>query len=628
MKYRPEIDGLRAVAVVPVILFHAGYGLFNGGYVGVDVFFVISGYLITSIILKDIAKNRFSILNFYERRARRILPALVFTIILFSLLAWLTYTPSAMKSVFQQLVSNSVFLSNVHYTLSWGYFDSWKLPPIFLNTWSLAVEEQFYFFIPLIMYFLRKKLLVTIITFLILIICSLGWSIFSSKAFPIANYYLLSSRFWELGAGTLLAYFMYYKPLIVDQIREFSGQYHNYIFIFLLVLLFVAYGDNTPYPSVWTVPAIILTCLIILCIVEKDIAGKILAQPFLVYVGKLSYPLYLLHFPAIIFFQELLVPAVSKKTVILLALLSTAALAVFVYHYVEVGFRSRKFFKTGKSMLMFSFITLILVCSFGILGHLGKIHSRSLLMNPELTHLTKQPLLPAGVSLTDCAGRSSEAKCTLIEEKSRQDTRRFVVVGDSFAANIVSPIWLYLKNVPNVTLGARITFSCSFMPSGLSKWNDECGKARTILEKTTLKEVTDVIFHIDFIGYLNERSEEYIKTELDSLTSMFNILIKSGIRVHVVAHRDVFNFEPTRAFVFPWLAKFLHEKDVPMELFEYYNIWRLAGLNVYTQNSDFSKKDIHKFYSDSGHLSQEGSIKFLELTEIFKSKSFLNEGYN
>ena len=158
MKYRPEIDGLRALAVVPVILFHAGFELFSGGFVGVDVFFVISGYLITTILIDDLENNRFSIGKFYERRARRILPALVFVLSTITLVAWLFMLPQDFRKVLQQLVSNGVFLSNVHYTLTWGYFEGWTLPPLFLNTWSLAVEEQFYVIIPLMILTFRKKI--------------------------------------------------------------------------------------------------------------------------------------------------------------------------------------------------------------------------------------------------------------------------------------------------------------------------------------------------------------------------------------------------------------------------------------------------------------------------------------
>lgn len=149
MNYRPEIDGLRALAVVPVILFHAGFELFSGGFVGVDVFFVISGYLITTILIEDIENNRFSIVNFYKRRARRILPALFFVMLVCILFAWMWMAPSQMRDFSQSLVAVSLFASNILFWRKSGYFDADADEKPLLHTWSLAVEEQYYVLFPI-----------------------------------------------------------------------------------------------------------------------------------------------------------------------------------------------------------------------------------------------------------------------------------------------------------------------------------------------------------------------------------------------------------------------------------------------------------------------------------------------
>jgi peptidoglycan/LPS O-acetylase OafA/YrhL len=149
MKYRAEIDGLRALAVLPVILFHAGFEWFSGGFVGVDVFFVISGYLITTIIISEMAEDKFSIVNFYERRARRILPALFFVMAVCLPFAWLWLAPNDLKDFGQSLVAVSTFSSNILFWLESGYFDTAaELKPL-LHTWSLAVEEQYYILFPI-----------------------------------------------------------------------------------------------------------------------------------------------------------------------------------------------------------------------------------------------------------------------------------------------------------------------------------------------------------------------------------------------------------------------------------------------------------------------------------------------
>ena len=149
MKYRAEIDGLRALAVIPVILYHAGFKLFSGGYVGVDVFFVISGYLITTIILAELEAGTFSLIHFYERRARRILPALFVVMFVCLPFAWFWLLPDAMKQFSESLVAVSTFASNILFWRTSGYFDTaTELKPL-IHTWSLAVEEQYYVLFPL-----------------------------------------------------------------------------------------------------------------------------------------------------------------------------------------------------------------------------------------------------------------------------------------------------------------------------------------------------------------------------------------------------------------------------------------------------------------------------------------------
>jgi peptidoglycan/LPS O-acetylase OafA/YrhL len=151
LQYRPEIDGLRALAVIPVILFHAGFNLFSGGFVGVDIFFVISGFLITSILISEINEEKFSLVRFYERRARRILPALFVMMLVCLPFSWLWLTPDDMKDFSQSLIAVSLFSSNFLFWQESGYFDTaTELKPL-IHTWSLAVEEQYYVFFPLVL---------------------------------------------------------------------------------------------------------------------------------------------------------------------------------------------------------------------------------------------------------------------------------------------------------------------------------------------------------------------------------------------------------------------------------------------------------------------------------------------
>lgn len=185
MQYRPEVDGLRAIAVIPVILFHAGFSAFSGGFVGVDVFLVISGYLITTIIYKEVTQGRFSMWRFYERRARRILPALFVVCLACIPFAWLWMMPSEFKNFSQSLVGVATFTSNILFWLESGYFaDPTELKPM-LHSWSLAVEEQFYIIYPpllLALYRFASKYLFIIIS--ISVLASLGLAQFASSFHP------------------------------------------------------------------------------------------------------------------------------------------------------------------------------------------------------------------------------------------------------------------------------------------------------------------------------------------------------------------------------------------------------------------------------------------------------------
>jgi len=169
-RYRPEIDGLRALAIIPVILFHAGFETFKGGFVGVDVFFVISGYLITGLILDEIKQGSFSIVRFYERRIRRILPALFFVCLVCIPFAWLWMLPSEFRDFSKSLAAVSLFVSNFYFWNKSGYFEAaTELKPL-LHTWSLAVEEQFYILFPLLLLLLYKRSTLTLLSVVIVII--------------------------------------------------------------------------------------------------------------------------------------------------------------------------------------------------------------------------------------------------------------------------------------------------------------------------------------------------------------------------------------------------------------------------------------------------------------------------
>ena len=292
--YRPEIDGLRALAVMPVLLFHAGFSLFSGGYVGVDIFFVISGYLITSIIQREITNKSFSIVNFYERRARRILPALLFISLLCIPFAYYWMLPFELKSFFDSLIAINLFSSNILFWQESDYFSAAaELKPL-LHTWSLSVEEQFYVVFPLLLLLLsRFKYSILLVVVFTISFLSLLLSEYASAHHATANFYLLPTRFWELGFGALLAissqYWLNPKPMIA-QIGSIVG-------IIGITFSIFYFDSTTPFPGFWTLIPVLSTVLLIAFSKPDNMIGRLLGWKPLTAIGLISYSTYLWHQP-------------------------------------------------------------------------------------------------------------------------------------------------------------------------------------------------------------------------------------------------------------------------------------------------------------------------------------------
>ena len=311
--YRPEIDGLRALSIIPVVFFHAGYQLFSGGYIGVDIFFVISGYLITSIILKLQIKKQFSILNFYSRRAKRILPSLLLLIFLSLILSVYIVPPEELLVISKSALSSLLFFSNFFFTYNSGYFDlSSEYQPL-LHTWSLSIEEQFYILFPFFLIFLSKykfKILFAVILIIILLsIFFAQWSgnlqvnypyyeknfLFYSRS-EFSSFMMPFGRIWELFIGSAAAIFIMTKKKYISNFNKFQKNIFSLLGIILIFYAIFLFDNNTFYPSFYTLIPCIGTLILIFFADQKTIVGKILSYKILVKLGLISYSLYLIHF--------------------------------------------------------------------------------------------------------------------------------------------------------------------------------------------------------------------------------------------------------------------------------------------------------------------------------------------
>lgn len=366
MNYRAEIDGLRAVAVLPVILFHAGYSAFSGGFVGVDIFFVISGYLITSIILSEMEQGRFSIVNFYERRARRILPALFCVMAITLPFAWAWLIPSEFKDFSKSIVAVMAFASNILFWQTSGYFDSTVESKPLLHTWSLAVEEQYYVLFPIFLLFawrLGRRNLAALV--LLLVIASLMLAQFTTHAAPDASFYLLPTRGWELGIGALAAIYMGKNgQMTVSKVwSEFLGMVG---FVLIAASIFM-YDAQTPFPSVYTLAPTIGTALIILYCRKSTLVGWILTRKAMVGIGLVSYSAYLWHQPLFALARQRSAndPGLLTFTVLSLA---SIVLGYLSWRFVERPFRDRNSI-SQQQVFAFSAVGIAIFLCIGLAGY-------------------------------------------------------------------------------------------------------------------------------------------------------------------------------------------------------------------------------------------------------------------
>ena len=332
MKYRPDIDGLRAVAVAPVILFHAGVPGFAGGFVGVDVFFVISGFLITRVLLDDIADRRFSILAFYDRRLRRIAPALVAMLVAVGAAALFLMAPGAARDVQRSLISACLFASNLFFYSEGGYFASPSLGKPLLHTWSLSVEEQFYIAFPALLYLLRKSGRARIDFWLVCIaLASFGLSLWRGHVAPDEAFYLPYARTWELLLGSLLAN----RPPHTSSSRSAVSQALGIVGLALVVSA-ICRKPELPAPRV--LAAVGAAMLILSGSGDAPLTKRVLSAAPLVGIGLISYSLYLWHWPMIVFTEYVLFRPLRSHE-IALVICATSALAVLSWRYVERPFR-------------------------------------------------------------------------------------------------------------------------------------------------------------------------------------------------------------------------------------------------------------------------------------------------
>ena len=390
MKYRRDIDGLRALAVLPVIFYHADFHWFSGGYLGVDVFFVISGFLITRLILEELQTMSFSLSGFYERRARRILPALLLVSLITVPFAWLWLPAEHFLDFAESLAAIAVLSPNVLFWSESGYFDAAsELKPL-IHTWSLGVEEQFYLLFPLLILALhRVKSISLSVCLASLAVVSLSLAQHVVYRDPAAGFFLLPFRGWELLAGSLCAV----KPARLAGWPARVADAAAAVGLVTLAGCFLAYDQSVPTPSLATAIPVAATALILLSARPDTLTSRFLGLRPLVNVGLVSYSLYLWHQPLFALYRHVAPENADELRVKWLLILLATALAYATWRFVEIPFRNKAKVETRRVLVtgMAGLASLVLL---GLTGYIYQGFPRTPLGDTQLAARLKKEISP------------------------------------------------------------------------------------------------------------------------------------------------------------------------------------------------------------------------------------------
>jgi peptidoglycan/LPS O-acetylase OafA/YrhL len=540
-EYRPEIDGLRAVAVLPVLLYHAQLGA-PGGFVGVDVFFVISGYLITSLLLKKMEASSLDLLEFWERRIRRLFPALASVTMVTLVGGWFLLLPADYKELGESVCAQSLLLSNVFFWRHTGYFSgAAELKPL-LHTWSLAVEEQFYLLYPLVLLGLaRLRRPIGALIVCLLCIASFAISLDGVAHHPQAAFYLLPSRIWELGLGAVVA--------ALPRTVSYPARFHELASGLGLAMILYAisfYSASTLFPGI----AALLPCVGAALFIHSNkpsltIAGKILScRPF-VFIGLISYSLYLWHWPVLVFSNYWALnplPISIRIALLCLSLLIAAA----SWKYVEIPFRNQRLVTRRIAVFVSALSTASILLMLGIgISRFDGVDSR--LPEPVIRFangkLDFNPAFDRELSLQDAqAGRFLAFGSDKIENPTH-----ILIWGDSHAMAAL-PALDYLCNEYSFRAFAATHSETppllDYVPEGsYSLGKDASAFGDAVIRFIRAHQIPNVILVARWKGYKAGESPEFHRAFTKTLTELH----KSGARIWVMQEVPNFPWDVPRA---------------------------------------------------------------------------------
>jgi len=601
LKYRAEIDGLRALAVLPVILFHAGFEAFSGGFVGVDVFFVISGYLIATIIISEMAEGEFSLVNFYERRARRILPAMFFVIIVCIPFAWFWLTPSYLKDFGQSLMAVSTFSSNILFWRESGYFDTAaELKPL-LHTWSLAVEEQYYVLFPIFL-ILTWRLGVKWILILLMIVFLMSLSLAQWGAYnnPFAAFFLLPTRGWELLIGVFIAFYLKYFTHLKSQP---VNQFLSLLGFCMITYSIIAFDKTTPFPGLYALIPVVGTGLLILCAVPKTFIHSLLSIKLIVGIGLISYSAYLWHQPLLAFARHRLSGDVSDLLLMVLCMTSLV-MAWLSWRFVEKPFRDKSILKR-KFIFVFSSlgISFLLLAGFWL-----NVTDGGLIYYPT----EKQKTLSNFINANEYTERQHR-EITLRKFNKTNSKKDILIIGDSHSQDLANMVFEAGLNNAHEFSAFYISNSCGVLMIDREnlkiKPTIHCNKKTLFLNDALVNQMLTAD-EIWIVSRWRNDDLNYMQQSLENILSVNANLIVFGTKYFGSVNSKWYINNDFSL----WKKSFLHERDrdifketvminnLLMEISESLGIKFINTQNLICKPNDFCSN-----YVDGDIISYDGS---------------------
>jgi peptidoglycan/LPS O-acetylase OafA/YrhL len=636
-KYRPDIDGLRAVAVLSVVAFHAFPTWMKGGFIGVDVFFVISGFLISTIIYENLDKGTFSFAEFYARRIRRIFPALLLVLFASYAFGWFNLMTDEYKQLGKHIAAGAGFVSNFVLWSEAGYFDNSAETKPLLHLWSLGVEEQFYIVWPLVLWFAWKRKFNLLTLTVIVAVTSFALNIKGVWQDSVATFYSPQTRLWELMSGSILAWFALYKQNTYTNIKlkldnwptkafyredvEIDGTTLSNVFSFLGFLL-LAYGfwrisTTVSFPGWWAVVPVSGTVLVILAGSNAWINRKILSNKIVVWLGLISFPLYLWHWP-LLSFARIVEGEVPGRNIRIAAVSLSVVLAWLTYKLVERPIRSGKH-ENPKVIVLVVLMAIVGYVGFNTYSHDGlKYRSAVNNMAQYREDLRKEEVrlrqieIRAGVCHFNKTGKYSDIDAFVSnwgcfsDDEALLNTRA-LVFGDSHAAD--KAMGLRLNGVDVVQLGGA---GCSINPSLATDQRSDCRHLFDLVKRFENKYEVIVLSNSFPMSEINEQNltqiftywsghkEVYLFTPMPDFTAQINEFTTSG---KIISAPD---FSGENAFLG------LVDKIGPPSSFTIIKTSDMWCLNrtldesypcSYVQNDEL-------LMTDAGHLSVSGSKIF------------------